>query len=592
MVAPFLLPALLAFFAATASTSTPTIHKVPIGGGNQTCRYIPGDAGWPSQRQWARLNSTVGGRLIATVPVAHVCHLQGQFAAYDQESCSTLGTAFQDSGPATLCPIPGEVLNPYWQNETCSPFTAPGVSCELGNRAAYSINVTGPADVQAGLAFATANNIRLVIRNTGIDYLGKSTGQGALALWTYNLKAIEIIPGYETPLYTGPTVKLGAGVTAGEAYEAVQGSGYRIIAPECGLTGVVGGYAQGGGQSQLITAYGMAADQVLEWELVTPRGEYLLATPEHNSDLYWALAGGGGGTNGVVLGATFKAYPEGPVAGGEMVVQSANTTALFEAIGIWFHQGPSYVESSRNNIQFFVTNDTLTVLNFVMPDQNASSIDELLGPFLPELGRLGLNYTFTTTDYPTYLDSFIASYGPLPYGDLCPSFPIISSRVIPRATVLDPAANRRLVDLYRNITDGGTWWVGCSFLNVDDSPGSARPPHPPNSVHPVWRSAVAYCNPQTHGPYGWKEPAAVTALRRTLVDDIFPALEAATPGGAVQNEIDPTYRGDWKETFYGANYDRLLSIKHAYDPSFNMYGLFAVGSDEFRMDKAGRLCRA
>jgi FAD/FMN-containing dehydrogenase len=423
--------------------------------------------------------------------------------------------------------------------------------------------------------------------------LGQSTGQGALALWTYNLKATEIIASYESPLYSGPAVKLGAGVTAGEAYEAVTDSGYRIVAPECGLTGVVGGYVQAGGQSQLVTAYGLAADQVLEWELITPYGEYLVATPKNNnSDLYWALAGGGGGTYGVVLSATFKTFPEGPVAGGEMVVQSKNTTALFEAIEIWFSQGPSFVNKSRNNIQFFVTNDTLTILNFVLPDQNASSINDLLATFLPELDRLNLSYNLTTRDYPTYLDSYIASYGPLPYGNLCPSFPIISSRLIPRATVLDPVSNRHLVELYRNITDGGTWWIGCSFLNVDDSVSSVRPQHPPNSVHPAWRDAIAYCNPQTHMPYDWADPAAVVALRHTLVEDIFPALEAATPNGAVLNELDPTYRGDWKANFYGENYDRLLEIKHAYDPNHIMYGPFAVGSDEFRTDGSGRLCEA
>ncbi|KAI0172760.1 FAD binding domain-containing protein [Hypoxylon sp. FL1284] len=560
--------------------------------GNRTCRHIPGDAGWPGLTDWGRLNATVGGRLIATVPTASVCHQTGLFAAYDQGACEDLGERFEEEDPIVICPVPGEILNPYWQNNTCSPFTAPGVPCELGNRPVYSIDVTGSADVRAGLKFAADNNIRLVIRNTGIDYLGKSSGKGALALWTYNLKTTEVIADYESKLYAGPAVKLGAGVIAGEAYEAVRGSGYRIVAAECGLTGVVGGYAQGGGQSQLVTAYGLAADQVLEWELVTARGEYMVATPENNTDMYWALTGGGGGTYGVVLSATFKLYPEGPVAGGGMVVQSTNTTALFEAIETWFSQAPSYVNKSRNNIQFFVTNDTLTILNFVMPDQNDSSIHDLLADFVPELGRLNLSYNLTTANYSTYLDSFVASYGALPYGELCPAFPIIGSRLISRETVLDPTSNRRLMDLYRNITDGGTWWIGCSFLSVDDSPGSVRPTHPPNSVHPAWRDAIAYCNPQTHEPYDWTDPAAVAALRQTLVKDIFPALEAATPGGAMLNEIDPTYKGDWKEGFYGANYKRLLEIKHRYDPDSALYGLFAVGSDEFTTDSMGRLCKA
>lgn len=422
--------------------------------------------------------------------------------------------------------------------------------------------------------------------------MGKSTGQGALALWTYNLKTTDIIADYDSPLYSGPAVKFGAGVIGGEAYEAVRKAGYRIVAPECGLVGFTGGYIQGGGQSQLVTAYGLAADQVLEWEVLTPSGEYLIATPENNTDLYWALAGGGGGTYAVVLSVTVKAFPEGPVAGGQMVVQTKNSTALWEAIGIWYNQGPSYVESSRNNIQFFVTKETLTILSFTMPDQNASAVDDLLNPFISELKRLKLPYNLTTTNHETYIDSFIDSYGPLPYGNLCPTDPIIASRLIPRSTLLNMTTNQQLMDVYRDITDDDTWWIGCSFLNVDDSPDSVRPPHPLNAVHPAWREAIAYCNPQTHEPYDWENLQTNTKLRHELVNDIFPALEAVTPGAGVLNEIDPTYKGDWKETFYGANYDRLLKIKHEYDPNNVMYGLFAVGSDEFTVDGEGRLCRA
>ena len=42
-----------------------------------TCKYIPGDAAWPTLDTWNQLNDTVGGRLIATVPQAAVCHVGG-----------------------------------------------------------------------------------------------------------------------------------------------------------------------------------------------------------------------------------------------------------------------------------------------------------------------------------------------------------------------------------------------------------------------------------------------------------------------------------------------------------------------------------
>jgi hypothetical protein len=39
-----------------------------------SCRYLPGDDGWPTEAQWAEFNSTVGGRLVATVPLGSPCH--------------------------------------------------------------------------------------------------------------------------------------------------------------------------------------------------------------------------------------------------------------------------------------------------------------------------------------------------------------------------------------------------------------------------------------------------------------------------------------------------------------------------------------
>lgn len=39
-----------------------------------SCLVLPTDASWPSMADWDNLNATVGGRLIATTPLAAVCH--------------------------------------------------------------------------------------------------------------------------------------------------------------------------------------------------------------------------------------------------------------------------------------------------------------------------------------------------------------------------------------------------------------------------------------------------------------------------------------------------------------------------------------
>lgn len=44
---------------------------------SESCRFLPGDQGWPSPQEWGELNKTIGGRLIAAVPLAAVCHTPG-----------------------------------------------------------------------------------------------------------------------------------------------------------------------------------------------------------------------------------------------------------------------------------------------------------------------------------------------------------------------------------------------------------------------------------------------------------------------------------------------------------------------------------
>ncbi|KAK9418807.1 hypothetical protein SUNI508_14118, partial [Seiridium unicorne] len=39
-------------------------------------------------------------------------------------------------------------------------------------------------------------------------------------------------------------------------------------------------------------------------------GEHLVATPEQNSDLYWAMSGGGGGTYAVAVSMTTRQHAD------------------------------------------------------------------------------------------------------------------------------------------------------------------------------------------------------------------------------------------------------------------------------------------
>jgi hypothetical protein len=59
----------------------------------------------------------------------------------------------------------------YQQNASCNPFTPRDSPCNQGNYVEYAIEVQEVSDVAAGVKFAQENNVRIVIKNTGHEYV-------------------------------------------------------------------------------------------------------------------------------------------------------------------------------------------------------------------------------------------------------------------------------------------------------------------------------------------------------------------------------------------------------------------------------------
>lgn len=104
----------------------------------------------------------------------------------------------------------------------------------------------------------------------------------------HNLDSTQVITEYQSNDYSGPALKVGAGVPGANALQAAQAVGLRIVVGNCPSIGLAGGYTQGGGHSMLSSQYGLGAEQVLECEFVTANADHLVATPSQNADLYWA----------------------------------------------------------------------------------------------------------------------------------------------------------------------------------------------------------------------------------------------------------------------------------------------------------------
>nr|WCO08189.1 RNase T2 protein [Pestalotiopsis microspora] len=550
-----------------------------------SCRVLPGDAQWPKVSDWNSLNKTIQGRLIASVPLSSVCH-DAPFNNYNADACAAVQTTWNET-KLTHINQPSEFLSMYFNNYTCDPFTPKSQPCELGNFVSYVVNVTEASDVQSAISFAKKNNVRLVIKNTGHDYLGKSTGKGGLSLWTHNLKSTKYIAKYNSSYYKGPAIKLGAGVEGFEAYAAANASGHSIVGGSCPTVGISGGYSQGGGHSMLSSLYGLAADNVLEWEVVTMDGKHLVATPEQNSDLYWAMSGGGGGTYAVALSMTSRLHPDNTFGGASVIFDDSKigNDKFWEAVSAFHTLLPDFVDAG-NSYTYTLTNHQFLSWGITMPGvTNSSQIDERLKPFLDDLKNRGIEYQYTNHVSQSYYEHFSYYLGPLPEG-FADYAPFTGSRILPRAMFVDSSKIGGVMAAIRNTTTAeGYSPLACQALNV------SKQQHPNNAVLPAWRDALGICL----FPGNWDPeatPAQMAARQDYAANVLQPMIDAATPGGGVYLNEANWKQQNWQKEFYGTNYQKLLSVKNKYDPDAMLYAHTAVGSEKWQEDGSMRLCRA
>ncbi|KAI0891084.1 hypothetical protein F4806DRAFT_337578 [Annulohypoxylon nitens] len=544
---------------------------------NPTCRFLPGDNGWPNPRIWSELNETVSGRLVTGVPLGKPCYE----ADYNSATCVGLQDEWTNLTPFLNDPV--NVIASYWQNNSCNPFFGRNGTCILGNMASYAINVSNGDDAIAGINFAEANNIRLTIKSTGHDYLGRSAGHGSLALWTHNLKEINFL-NYSSPGYTGPAARVGAGVESSEFLVAASAQGYRVIAGECSTVSVAGGFTQGGGHSTLGATYGMAADQVLEWEVVTATGQHLTVSPTtENADLFWALSGGGPANYAVVISMTVKVYPDGPVAGATFSFANTDETAFWAAVSAWINHTLFLDKIPDFNTGWSMTAQGFRLVYAMLPDGTAEDVTNALQPVITQIKALNVTFaTNTAIISPNYKES---------YDTLLPQAystnNTLASRLIPRSLVQNNLS--ALVDVMRTMAKSEIPYLingiagNVTHQRVGNLPAS-------NSVLPAWRDSVYH---MSFG-VGWPATAGwdVLSAGEKLLNEWQAMLREITPGGgSYMNEAtydNPT----WKEDYFGENYDRLLRIKHKYDPNNLFWANAAVGSDEsWKLEADGRLCQ-
>jgi FAD/FMN-containing dehydrogenase len=191
-------------------------------------------------------------------------------------------------------------------------------------------------DVVEAIRYATARGLGVAVQATG--HGPSRSADGAVLINTSRMDGITIDP-------VARTARVEAGVRGGAL---VRAAAEHALAPLGGSSPEVGvvSYHLGGGIGMLGRSLGWAVDHVRALEVVTADGVLRRATATEETELFWALRGGGKGTLGVVVAIEIDLHPVARLYGGGMHFAAADASRVLTTWADWSRTAPEAMGSS------------------------------------------------------------------------------------------------------------------------------------------------------------------------------------------------------------------------------------------------------
>ena len=174
---------------------------------------------------------------------------------------------------------------------------------DSNNAPCFIYNCTDTGDVKSAMTFAHKNGIRVVVRAGGNSFAGYSTCNGNCMV--IDVSGLKTTVGPETRETMIATV--GAGMTNGELYKALQRHELAAVSGTCNPVGFAG-LSLGGGFGVMMRKHGLAADNIVGVEVVLSNGTVVTANSSAHQDLFWAMRGGGNGNFGIATSFDVRVY--------------------------------------------------------------------------------------------------------------------------------------------------------------------------------------------------------------------------------------------------------------------------------------------
>jgi hypothetical protein len=394
------------------------------------------------------------------------------------------------------------------------------------------------ADVMYAVNFGRENDLLVAVRGGGHNAGGLGICDGGMVIDLSGIKFVHV----DT---RDNTVRVGGGNVWGEVDHATHPFGLAVPAGIVSTTGV-GGLTLGGGVGHLSRKYGLTIDNLLEADMVLADGSFVTVNTHQNSDLYWAIRGGGGNF-GIVTSFKFQAHPVKTVFGGPTLWPIEKTNEIMK----WYHE---FIHKAPDDLNgFFAT--------MVIPGP----------PFPEELHNkhfCGVIWCYTGD-----LDKAEAIFKPIL--EMVPLFQHVGEMPYPAIQTLFDGL----------MPPGLQWYWKADFFDEVSPEMSAKHlefgtniPTPLSQMHmyPISGAAGrvnkdatpwAYRDAKYAGVFVGVDPNPENADKITQwCKDYWDALHPYSSGGAYLNFIMDEGQDRIKAS-YRHNYDRLVSIKKQYDPT-------------------------
>ncbi|VBB07205.1 Hypothetical protein LUCI_2449 [Lucifera butyrica] len=154
-------------------------------------------------------------------------------------------------------------------------------------------------DVVNAVRWARHWNVPIRMRSGRHSYEGLSAVDGGIVIDVSRMKQVKVDDRHGVT-----TVQTGTSNI--DLHHILGSEGFVVPGGVCPTPGIAG-VTLGGGHSMLARPWGLTLDHLLELEMVDANGCVLQASADHNSDLFWAYRGSGGGNFGICTSFRFQA---------------------------------------------------------------------------------------------------------------------------------------------------------------------------------------------------------------------------------------------------------------------------------------------